>query len=716
MLLKEFLTTKKPRIYLAFLATLLPLVIGATAVIIHSLATSKTLNDRVALSAELIDLAEEAEESLGDYLRYSSYLMVEPMMIGELSEPKILAYDKHVEAIDSIRIKDSEANYALTIEAMRAKLRNEILPMDTEVLELLFVEPEKAKQQYFESLASYQEDYAKLSSDLKHGITADSQKLKASLTRSLDQVIWNICFATLIGLIAIIVFMSKIINKMLRSENDVTQLLDSIANGVTFIESNGCLSSKRSSKFSMILPKGHDALSIYQLYDVLFKLDKQTIDEFLSLCWPKKLDNDFYSDFATTSTLLPNCFQYTDEVWDDEKGEPATITRTVELSLIPIYDKEQNLSRILLSVRDETESVQLKEKNKSQVEASARVSKVAQSLSAFITFLNEQVEILKTNDKILRTLDHSKKIGSISLGSASHLKTALHTLKGNLGIYSFGNLANRVHGLESMLTEHSEQISPFVEEWEGIKDQWKFESSELERTFDLGNKKHSLEVSKEQVGSLEEHLKSLNDEDGLKMVENFYLCDVREAFLRFENYIDDLNRKFPAKKVKLGYSKDSDRISHDELGPINGCLTHLIRNSFDHGIETSCDRIEQTKDAIGSITLSAYRTANDSIHIVIRDDGGGINTEALAKKAETTGFWSKAIANNATEQQKIDLIFEEGMSSKEAVTDISGRGVGMSAVKKTIESLGGTLSVYSEVGRGTQFEMTIPRVKLLKAA
>ncbi|MEL0027943.1 MAG: chemotaxis protein CheA, partial [Perlucidibaca sp.] len=133
-------------------------------------------------------------------------------------------------------------------------------------------------------------------------------------------------------------------------------------------------------------------------------------------------------------------------------------------------------------------------------------------------------------------------------------------------------------------------------------------------------------------------------------------------------------------------------------------LTHLIRNSVDHGIETEAERLAAGKPAKGLVTLSAYHQGG-SVIIDISDDGRGLNRDKLLTKARERGV---PIADNPADQDVWQLIFAPGFSTAEAVTDVSGRGVGMDVVKRNIEQLGGRVELHSAAGQGTTISIRLP--------
>ncbi len=161
------------------------------------------------------------------------------------------------------------------------------------------------------------------------------------------------------------------------------------------------------------------------------------------------------------------------------------------------------------------------------------------------------------------------------------------------------------------------------------------------------------------------------------------------------------------KKVELvidGENETMDRILVSSLGEI---MVHLLRNALDHGLETTPERIKVGKSEISTLTLRFINQGDRNL-VSIGDNGRGINPEKVAAKAIASGLITLADAERMTTYEKQELIFASGFSTKEAATEISGRGVGMDAVLREVEKLGGKLLIDSSVGTGTTFLMEFP--------
>lgn len=184
------------------------------------------------------------------------------------------------------------------------------------------------------------------------------------------------------------------------------------------------------------------------------------------------------------------------------------------------------------------------------------------------------------------------------------------------------------------------------------------------------------------------------------------MVPVASVFSRFPRLVRDLSRK-SGKDVDLIMEGDETELDKSVVEVIGDPLVHLIRNSVDHGIEPEDVRRECGKNVQGKVWLRAYYKGN-SVAIEIEDDGKGINPETMREVAIRKGILTVDEARLLDDRESMELIFAPGFSSAEVITDISGRGVGMDVVRTNIKNLKGSISITSEVGKGTKFTLSLP--------
>ncbi len=184
------------------------------------------------------------------------------------------------------------------------------------------------------------------------------------------------------------------------------------------------------------------------------------------------------------------------------------------------------------------------------------------------------------------------------------------------------------------------------------------------------------------------------------------MVPVGPLFNRFKRVVRDLSKQ-RGKQVHLelhGEQTELDKRMIDELGDP---LVHLVRNSIDHGLEPPDVRSERGKPAVGTISLEASHSGN-SVNIVVRDDGGGIDVAKVRAKLVENEVLAESAADELSDEQALDYIWHPGFSTAKEVTDVSGRGVGMDVVKTRINQLNGTIEVESVPQLGTTFTLRLP--------
>jgi two-component system chemotaxis sensor kinase CheA len=182
------------------------------------------------------------------------------------------------------------------------------------------------------------------------------------------------------------------------------------------------------------------------------------------------------------------------------------------------------------------------------------------------------------------------------------------------------------------------------------------------------------------------------------------MLPVGSVFSRFPRLVRDLSSRL-GKQIRLALSGEQTELDKTVLEKIGDPLVHLVRNSVDHGIETPAERIAAGKQPEGLIHLDAFHKGG-SIHIVIRDDGRGLDRERLLQKARSRNLIDPdAVLSDA---EVHELIFMPGFSTAEQTTDLSGRGVGMDVVRRNIKELGGSVELSSIPGQGTITTITLP--------
>lgn len=219
--------------------------------------------------------------------------------------------------------------------------------------------------------------------------------------------------------------------------------------------------------------------------------------------------------------------------------------------------------------------------------------------------------------------------------------------------------------------------------------------SSLGTHFDMSQ----LPVLIERVAQLERNTREIQER-----VMGIRMLSIGNTFSRFPRLVRDLSGK-AGKKIQLLLSGEETELDKTVIESIGDPLTHLVRNSADHGLEPPDERIDAGKPEQGTIRMNAFHEGG-SICITVEDDGRGLNRDKILAKAVKQGLVTEG--EKLSDDQINGLIFRPGFSTADMITDVSGRGVGMDVVKKNIEALGGTVSIKTTAGKGTTFTLKLP--------
>jgi two-component system chemotaxis sensor kinase CheA len=219
--------------------------------------------------------------------------------------------------------------------------------------------------------------------------------------------------------------------------------------------------------------------------------------------------------------------------------------------------------------------------------------------------------------------------------------------------------------------------------------------SDLGSRFDISH----LPVLQERIAQLERNTREIQER-----VMGIRMLPIATVFNRFPRLVRDLSTR-SGKKIQLVTSGEETELDKTVIESIGDPLTHLIRNSADHGLESPEERLAAGKSEQGTIMLNAFHEGGN-ICITVGDDGRGLSRGKILAKAMKQGLVTEA--EKLSDEQVWTLIFRPGFSTAEQVTDLSGRGVGMDVVRRNIEALGGTVNLRTVAGKGTTFTLKLP--------
>lgn len=280
------------------------------------------------------------------------------------------------------------------------------------------------------------------------------------------------------------------------------------------------------------------------------------------------------------------------------------------------------------------------------------------------------------------------------------VRRQLHTFKGNAGLFGLTTLVKIAHELEDVLAEvggdlTAPQRAMLSEHWDGFRSRiGAFLGDRVERRVDV------------EDADYEALLRSLAEGRDLgeigRMVSEWRLELAANRLGRFAAFARALALRLGKAAPEVAVDADRLRLSRERFAPVWATFPHLIRNAVDHGLEPEAERRTAGKSPSGKIRLHAAREG-DHVVFEVSDDGRGIDWRAVATKASAAGLPAQK------QDELVNALFHDGLSTRDRVGNESGRGVGMSAVRAECERLGGVVTVESTPGKGTTIRITLPR-------
>jgi chemotaxis protein histidine kinase CheA len=332
----------------------------------------------------------------------------------------------------------------------------------------------------------------------------------------------------------------------------------------------------------------------------------------------------------------------------------------------------------------------------SENRANRAMVSIMKNIAAFKDFLGESQERL------------AHAVHGIVAGDDGIVRRELHTLKGNSAAFGLEYIASVIHQIEDQTKISAKSISEIETAF----------SEFLDAHYNLlrvkFGERHDAEflVTDEEISSLLSFPDGSGQADMIRehvanWSERVRLVKVGELLGPLENYVTKLAVDH-GKDIEFIVVGGSVRVNPAHVKFVIHSLIHLIRNSIDHGIEVPEDRMLKSPRA--RLSLEFLESANDLI-VKISDDGKGIDTKQVVVRALRLGAISQERAKSISHAEALNLVYVEGVSTANAVSDTSGRGVGMAAVLASVEDAGGKITIESNLGIGTTFTRILPRMQ-----
>ena len=356
-----------------------------------------------------------------------------------------------------------------------------------------------------------------------------------------------------------------------------------------------------------------------------------------------------------------------------------------------------------------------------------KIAKEQEILKMIVVIVSDPAQFYDLKDDFEKFFANSRTLINPNISFKINLNTLyrdVHTFKGSFSQLRMQNCVKELHKFETALskmsTDDTMQNSDILSLLESVdmaewleKDLYIIQEILGDTFF---SKQHKLEVDDKFIFNIEDKITYLLQADKQHM--NTYegiLNEISRARGTTLNHALSIYPKL-CQDIALAQEKELQEFSvkggDDILTPIHfkpfvKSLVHLFRNAIDHGVEIPEERLLAKKEEIATISCEIINNTKD-FQIIISDDGAGIDIDKLKSKALNANIYSEFELSNMDEKSILDLIFVDSLSTNEDITQLSGRGIGMGAVKMEIEKLSGTIAISSKKGEGTTFTITIP--------
>jgi Na+/proline symporter/HPt (histidine-containing phosphotransfer) domain-containing protein/PAS domain-containing protein len=367
--------------------------------------------------------------------------------------------------------------------------------------------------------------------------------------------------------------------------------------------------------------------------------------------------------------------------------------RVLHVDARTIRDDARAVEKLLLTISDITELGEAEYEN----ERNRAIIGILREKEAFRRFLRE------TRDRI----DNARRMLE---RDSSVVRREIHTIKGNAAAYGIKEIVSLVHAIE----EKSEIGAADLDRIERAFQSFLHEHHQVLAISFEHIEEESYAVSRDHfalLGSIIERIDPSKAAALRRWTADVLRRPARALLGPLGEFVAKLGERL-GKKVDF-VLEGGDLLVHAEtLGPVLMTITHVVRNAVDHGLEAASQRKDKPKE--GRLAVRLAETADEYV-IVVEDDGRGIDVDNVCARARLIGAVDERALAAMSERARLELIFLDGLSTADATTDISGRGVGMSAVKSAVLAAGGTIAIATRRGQGTRFEMRVPKPAELRS-
>lgn len=447
--------------------------------------------------------------------------------------------------------------------------------------------------------------------------------------------------------------------------DDMRRVLDNVGQGFFTLDAQARLSRERSA----VLQEWFGPLSETESFvDVLARVAPASAAWF-DVAWQSFFDG-----------VMPL------EVSIDQLPKRLTVDgRDLTLTYRPVDVEGDRPIRVLVVISDVTAELSRARAENDEREVTRLFARIFADRAGFLEFFAEaqaQVESI---------------VGNTYGPNIEGLKRALHTLKGNVSLHGLESVAKICHALEDEFKDHGALSPPLLEQ---LHQRWAELSSKV-RTL-LGDSDVRIEIDDDEYDNILEAIQRGESRLGIsEMIQAWRLEPTHRRLNRIAEQATALAARLGKEPIEVRIESNRIRLEPEQWAEFWSSSVHLIRNAVDHGLESREERITAGKKPAGTVTLRTSLDA-DSFYVEFQDDGRGIDWNAVAVKAAALEL------PTATRADLVNALFVSGFSTRSETTEVSGRGIGLSAVREACRKLGGRAEVISTQGQGTTFRFVWP--------
>ncbi len=471
----------------------------------------------------------------------------------------------------------------------------------------------------------------------------------------------------------------------------LSEVLHHSPQGLVKVNQEGVISKDYSIQCARYFNESN--LTGLKIQDLLFSKDEERKTNWFD--YYQLLFSNHMMTFDDISQLLDQEISL-----ENDEGE----RRIYKLTYFPCYEGEDNIVAIDIGVEDITMQRELEMINQQMELQQLKLAKIYDNPDSYLNLLDLYFEIESNFFNLLENASPEKQV----LKEAAYLMRRLHNAKGLSGLFALDEMKSACHNLETSLSANPFSLPDVERKHEIFKDEAQ-KARDLLQEINEELRRRLLGVCMDRP-VYEELCGLLNYKQVAKSLKLLKQIDSIEASKLVDTWVEQGGKLADqlGKSVVIKVKADYLPIPREVYSELDKVLIHFLRNAIDHGVEDIDVRRERGKNERGEVEVNVFEKQGCLVFSV-KDDGAGIDSEKIFEKALAKGGIDKKLVKDLYDNQEAwKILFLPGFSSKENLSDISGRGVGLDSVKTEVENLGGIVECNSEKGKFTEFLIKLP--------